>query len=205
MSSNIITISRQFGSGGREIGKSLAERLHVPFYDKEILIRAAQESGISQSLFEDADEQPTNSFLYSWAFAGQPFVGSFAGYNDCITNDKLFALMAETIEKIAKEGSCVIVGRCADYILRDCASTVSVFVHTDMQRRIERVMELNKLTEEQARNFIKKTDKRRASYYNFYADGKWGLASNYDLSVNSGRLGINRSVEVIQYFVEQFS
>ncbi len=194
-----VTISRQFGSGGHDIGKLVAELLGIEFYDKEILALAAEHSGIDIEHFEAADEKPTNSFLYSIAISGQIYNNP----NDFLTNDRLFAFQSNAIAKAAKEKPSLFVGRCADYVLRDDPDTLKIFVHADMNTRIKRISEINKISEAEAKTLIKKTDKKRASYYNFYADGKWGDASIYDLSVNSSALGVEGTARLISDFVRQ--
>ncbi len=199
----IITIGRQFGSGGYDVGKLLAQKLGIEFYDKELLGRAAKESGINPELFARADEQPTNSFLYSMSLGTVGLHTGFMATPDYLTNDKLFALQSDTIRSIAAEHSCVIIGRCADYVLRDQPGLVSVFVHADLERRVARVRErMGEMTAEQARQMIKKTDRRRASYYNYFTDRNWGGVDNYDLSVDAGRVGVEGAVAMIEKFVE---
>jgi len=198
----VITIGRQFGSGGHDVGKQLAEKLGIDFYDKELLGRAAKETGINPELFARADEQPTNSFLYSMSLGTVGLHTGFMATPDYLTNDKLFTLQSETIRSIAQEHSCVIIGRCADYVLRDHPGLVSVFVHSDIERRVSRVMERANMNAEQARQAIKKTDRRRSSYYNYFTDRNWGGVDNYDLSVDSGRVGVEGAVELIAKFIE---
>ncbi|MBR5559628.1 MAG: cytidylate kinase-like family protein [Oscillospiraceae bacterium] len=198
----IITIGRQFGSGGYDVGRLLAEKLGIDFYDKELLGRAAKESGINPELFARADEQPTNSFLYSMSLGTVGLHTGFMATPDYLTNDKLFTLQSDTIRTIAEEHSCVIIGRCADYVLRDHPGLVSVFVHADVERRVARVMDRAQMTAEQARQAIKKTDRRRSSYYNYFTDRNWGGVDNYDLSVDVGRVGVEGAVELIAKFIE---
>ena len=149
-------IGRQFGSGGHEIGQSLAQKLSIPFYDKEILKLAAQESGIMPELFEKADEKPSNSLLYSMSSAAHGRAAPFASYNDYLTNDKLFLFQSNTIKRLAQEGSCVIIGRCADYILRGRKDMLSVYVHAPLELRIQRICRLRNIEEDAARSLIKK-------------------------------------------------
>lgn len=194
----IICIGRQFGSGGREIGLGLAEKLGIPLYDKEILKKAAEKSGIVEELFEKADEKPTNSFLYSLSMGthGQQAI-NFTNYNDYLTNDKLFLFQCNTIRELADKGSCIMIGRCADYILRSRKDTLSVFIHAPLELRIQRIARLRNIDEDAARALIKKTDRQRANYYNFYAEHDWGAADTYDITLNSGKFGIERSIEVL--------
>lgn len=195
MSKIVVTIGRQYGSGGKEIGEKLAKELGVPFYDKELLTIAAQKSGICEEMFKTHDEKPTSSFLYSIV------AGSYASGNTPI-NHKLFLAQFETIKEIASKGSCVIIGRCADYALGDDPNTVNVFIHGDMESRIKRGIEEYGLDKNKAEDIINKTDKKRAAYYNFYSGKKWSEASSYDLCINSSATGINDAVKLIKYFVD---
>lgn len=189
MNKTIITIGRQYGSGGRQIGKQLAEQLGVPFYDRKLLTEAANRSGIAESLFEANDEQPTNSLLYSLA------VGSFS--MDMPLNHKLFLAQFDAIKSIAQKGPCVIVGRCADYALRDRDDCVNVFIYASLQDRIKRVVEEYGVPENKAGETILRTDKKRGSYYNYYTNKKWSHASSYNLSIDSGLVGIQGAVDLI--------
>jgi len=198
----IITIGRQYGSGGYDVGELLAKRLGIEFYDKELLARAAKDSGINTELFARADEQPTNSFLYSMSLGTSGLHTGFMATPDYLTNDKLFALQSETIRSIAKEHSCVIIGRCADYILRENPDLVSVFIHSDIERRVARIRERTGMSADQARQAIKKTDRRRAGYYNYFTDHNWGGVDNYDLAIDSGCIGVEGAVEMILRYLE---
>lgn len=193
MSDTIFTIGRQYGSGGRIIGKKLAEDLGIPFYDKELLTIAAKESGFCEEIFETHDEKPTSSFLYSLVMGGY-------GSDSMPLNHKLFLAQFETIKKIAKQGPCVIIGRCADYALEEMDNVVNVFVHADMEHRVKRVVEEYGEDPKKAEDIIAKTDKKRASYYNYYSDKKWGCADTYNLSIDSGKIGIDNAVELIKTF-----
>lgn len=194
----IITIARQYGSGGREIGKRLAEELKIPFYDKEIIKLAAEESGISHELFENADEKPTDSFLYALAMGAYTFGNGMVASNELSLNDQLFVIQTKIIRKIAAESSCVIVGRCADYLLKEDNDVMSIFVHAQLLDRIKRVSTIQNLPENKAKDLILKTDKKRASYCNYYSSLKWGVASNYDICLNSASVGIDTSVEILK-------
>ncbi|MEG1176856.1 MAG: cytidylate kinase-like family protein, partial [Ruthenibacterium sp.] len=192
----VFCIGRQFGSGGHEIGEGVAKKLNIPCYDKEILKQAAQESGIVEDLFEKADEKPTSSFLYTLSVGSAGMAPSFTNYNDYLTNDKLFLFQMKTIKEMADREPCVIIGRCADYILRGYKKRLSVFIHAPLELRIQRIAKLHNIDEDAARSMIKKTDKNRANFYNFYADSDWGSASTYDLCLNAGKLGIPQSIEL---------
>ncbi len=194
----IITIGRQFGSGGHELGEKLAARLGIPFYDRALLSAAAEHSGLTRDMIESLDEQPTSSFLYSLS------VGSFGFSGDVPLplNNQVFLAMTKAIRDIAAEGSCVIVGRCAEYVLKDNDALVRVFVHADKQSRLNRIMEKLDLKERDAQVLMQKTDKKRTSYHDFYCDEKWGVTTSYDLSVNSALFGIDGAVEMIAHYVE---
>ncbi|MEG1887063.1 MAG: cytidylate kinase-like family protein [Oscillospiraceae bacterium] len=194
--SKIITIGRQFGSGGWEVGKRLSMALDVPFYDKEIINLAAKNSGISKELFEDFDERPTNSLLYSLSIGAYPFSPA-SSMPQVPISDKIFFAQSDIIKNIADEGPCVIVGRCSEYILRERSDVINVFIYGDFDIRVKRIMERDDLTEDKAIEKIKKTDKRRASYHNYYADTRWGDLTSYDVCINS-KIGIVNVVEMIK-------
>ena len=196
----VITIGRQFGSCGKEIGQELAKRFGITFYDKELISLASKESGLCQEFFEKADEKNSGNLLQAFA-AGFTF-GPFQ-YNDFLSNDKLFQIQSDVIRKVAGEHSCVIVGRCADYILRDNKRCINVFVHADIEERVKTVMNRQHRAAQEARELIRKMDKTRPNYYNFYSDKEWGVASSYHLSVDSGLLGVHKTVDFIQKFVEE--
>ncbi|MEA4988673.1 MAG: cytidylate kinase-like family protein [Anaerovorax sp.] len=198
----IITIAREYGSGGREIGKQLAEKLNIPFYDKELITRAAEESGIDPDLFENADEKPSNPFWTSLAFNIGTFGSHSPTMNDLPMNDRLFLLQSKTIRKIAQEGSCVIVGRCGDYILENEQNAVHLFIHATPEDKLERVIHSYGIPAEGAQEFMKKTDRRRAAYYDYYVGEKWGKMERYDLSINSSALGIESTVNLILEFIK---
>ena len=195
---SIITIGRQYGSGGHEIGQKLAKELGIKCYDKELLDRAAKESGICQELFEHHDERPTNSFLYSLVMDTYSMNGAASGYTEMPLNYKVFLAQFNAIKQIAKEGPCVMIGRCADYALADFDNCISIFVHADMDKRIKRIASKYALTEAKARDQILKTDKKRASYY---SDKKWGDGSSYNMCIDSGVCGIDGTVQLIKDFV----
>lgn len=197
----IITIGRQYGSGGHDIGKQLAEELNVPFYDKALLERAAKDSGLCQEIFENHDEKPTNSFLYSLVMDTYSLGYTTSSFSEMPLNHKIFLAQFDAIKNIAKEGPCVIVGRCADYALADFPNVVNVFLHADMQDRVVRIARRHDLTDAKAKDLIVKTDKRRASYYNYYTSKKWGDAAGYDLSLNTATLGIDGTIHKIREFM----
>ncbi len=193
----IITIGRQFGSGGREIGKRLSQLMNIGYYDKELMQEAAKESGIDSRFFEKADETTPTGFYH--AMLG---LSSF-NYGNSLCNETIFKLQSDVIHNIARKQSCVIVGRCADYILRDNPRCISVFIHATMNDRIARIKKYTLLSEKEAEEKAIKTDKRRASYYNFYSDKEWGVSSSYDLSINSSILGVEETALLIKGFVEK--
>ena len=203
MSKNIvITIGRQFGSGGRYVGRLLAEKLGIPFYDKELLSEAAKNSGICVEIFEEHDEKPTRSLLFSLVTGMQSHVSTGSFYMDMPLNHKIFLAQFDAIRRIAEEGSCVIVGRCADYVLRDDPNAVSIFVKADMPSKIDRAVKYYGFDADKAEDRIRKADKQRASYYNYYATATWGDVNNYDLVVDTGVLGVEGAVELIAKFLE---
>ena len=185
----VITIGRQCGSGGRRIGQMLAEQLGIKCYDKEILNRAAKESGLAAELFETHDEKPTSSFLYSLVM-------------DMPINHKIFLAQFDTIKKLASEESCIIVGRCADYALADDPNAFSVFITGNDEDKIKRIMETNNIEANKAKDIMVKTDKKRSSYYNYYSSKRWADSRSYDLTVNSSTLGLEGSVELIKTFAK---
>lgn len=198
----IITISRQLASGGRHIGKALAERLEIPFYDKELLSLAAKESGLSQAAFENADEQPTNSFLYNLSLNPHMLAAGYNDYSSILNNDRLFIIQSQVIRSVAAQGPCVLVGRCADYILADDPNVVRIFIYADTAYRAGRIVEYEKINENKAQSFIAKADKKRGNYYNYYTGKRWGDASSYDLCIDAGRLGIEKSAEAIEAYLK---
>lgn len=197
----IITIGRQYGSAGREIGNVLAKRYDIPLYDKEMLKRAAKESGICEEIFETHDEKPTNSFLYSLVMDTYSLGYASGGYADMPINHKVFLAQFDAIKKIADEGPCILVGRCADYALEEYDNAVNVFIYADLDARIRRIARLYDLTDAKAKDIILKTDKKRASYYNYYTNKEWGEAKSYDFCINSGKLGVEGTADAIMEYV----
>ena len=201
----ILTFARQFGSGGHEVAKTTAEILGIPFYDKELIAIAAKESGLSEHLFDGLDEKPTNSFLYSLVMGVQSGASTYCRYGDVTGSDNIFRIQAQVIRQIADKGPCVIVGRCADYILRDYENLVSVFVHADMEQRTARIMKRYNLKEKNAEDYINKTDKRRNSFYNFYTNRIWGSVENYNLAIDTAQVGIKNAAEIIADYVKKLT
>ena len=198
----IITIGREYGSAGREIGYKVADYFGIKLYDKEMLARAAKESGICQELFETHDEKPTSSFLYSLVMDTYSLGYSAGSYADMPINHKVFLAQFDTLKKIASEGPCILVGRCADYALEDFDNVLSVFIHADMNARIRRIARIYDLTDAKAKERIVKTDKQRASYYNYYSNKKWSDADSYNICLDSSVLGIDGTAEAIERLVE---
>ncbi|MCR5671612.1 MAG: cytidylate kinase-like family protein [Butyrivibrio sp.] len=202
----IITIGRQFGSGGREIGEKVAEHFGIKCYDKELLSRAAKESGFCEEMIQNHDERPTNSFLYNLVMDTYSFGYNSSSFVDMPISHKVFLAQFDTIKKIADEGPCVIVGRCADYALSDYENVLNLFVHADEDFKIKnlrsRFSDIS--SDDKAREMMNKKDKQRQSYYNYYSSKKWGRADSYDLCINSGILGIDGTVDFIIQYINAF-
>lgn len=192
----IITIGRQFGSGGKEIGIRVAKELGIPFYDKEILQETAKKSGLCEKILENFDERP-KSLLYSIAMDSYMFALPGTGAGDSL-EQQVYLATFNTIRQIARKGPCVIIGRCADYALADDPNHLSIFIHAPLEDRIRRVAERQNLPPEKARSVITKTDKRRASYYEYYSSQRWGAVDSYDFCLNSSYLGLSGTVELIR-------
>ena len=195
----VITIGRQLGAGGRALAEELGRRLGVPVYNRELISEAARQSGLKSELFEKADEdenhlKPLGTGI--WSFGSM--INS--GY---INNDTLFAIQSETIERLAEEGSCIIVGRCADYVLRNHEGVLSVFVTAPLEDRVERLCASCEKCEKECRQMVERTEHRRASYYNYYTFKTWGAAESYDLCLNSSLLGIEGCADVVEVALKQ--
>lgn len=197
----VISIGRQLGCGGKEIAGKLAQRLGIKVYDKTLLEVAARESGLDTTVFEQADEQESKSFLGNLFSIHGSMSGYFPG-NSCIESDKLFEIQSESIRRIAERESCIIVGRCAEYVLRDHPGMTSIFITADHNERIERIMKSEGIEREKAESLIEKGDKRRRQYHDYYATTHWGEARCYDLCINASRLGIDGSVELLYAFIK---
>ena len=200
----VITIGRQFGSAGREIGEKLAANFGIKCYDKELLSRAAKESGFCEEMIQNHDERPTNSFLYNLVMDTYSFGYNASSFVDMPISHKVFLAQFDTIKKIADEGPCVIVGRCADYALADYKNVLNLFIYGNEECKVKRIMEKYSLAEDKARDMIIKKDKQRQSYYNYYSSKKWGRADSYDLCINSSVLGVEGTVKLITQYVEDF-
>ena len=198
----VLTVARQYGSGGHDVAKKVSEILDIPFYDREIIGIAAKESGLSENLFDGLEEKPTTSLLYSLVMGIQSGSGAYWRYGDMTSADNVFRIQSQIIRSIAEKGSCVIVGRCGDYILRDDPDLVKVFIHAGMDFRAKRIMEKKDMKEKVAIDYINKTDKRRGSFYNFYTNKIWGSVDNYDLSIGTDRVGIDNAAQMIVDYIK---
>jgi len=197
----VLTIGRQYGSGGREIGKKLADYYGIPFYDKALLKIAAKESGICEEMFESFDEKPTTSFLYSLVM--DPYaLGVNSSSFDMPLNQKVFLASFDAIKKVANEGPCIIVGRCADYALKDYDNHMSIFIHAPMEFKRHRIHDIYEIPMDKVKDVAVRTDKQRASYYNYYTSKKWGDLKGYDLCADSSVFGIDGTVDLIRKAIE---
>lgn len=192
----IITISRQYGSGGRLIGKMLAERLDIPFYDNELITLAAEKTGLSKDCFKDAEQTSTGNLLLSLTTL-TPSMDSFG----LPLNEKIFLVQSQVIKEVAEQGSCVIVGRSADYVLSDMPNCINVFLQADLKDRVARSIKEYGLPEKNAEAAVLKTDKKRAGYYNYFTGQKWGKAEQYDLIFNTSRMDLEKTVEILAHYV----
>ena len=206
MGHEVYAIGREFGSRGKVIGKKLAERLGIKFYDKELLQQAAKESGFCEEIFENHDEKPTNSFLYSLVMdtysAGNY---SSAPFLDMPLNHKVFLAQFDAIKSIAEKESCVIVGRCADYALADRKDVLNIFFRSELEDRISYVAQRDNVSLQKAKEMIQKKDKQRSSYYNYYTCKKWGDARSYDLSINTSKLSDEACIDIILAYREKMN
>jgi cytidylate kinase len=200
MNNIVLSIGRQFGSGGSEIGRKLANNLNFAYYDSELLSIAAKDSGLCPEVFEKADERESSGLAHAFVAGFSP-MGMFVPCNDVISNEKLFLLQSETIRNLAKKGSCVIIGRCSDYILRDNPYCLSFFIHNTLENRIRRVADRASVTVARAKELISRADKSRAAYYNYYTDKLWGDASSYNFSIDVSVLGVDGTVALIKEIV----
>lgn len=199
MKNTIITISRQHGSGGREIGRKLAGQLGIPFYDNEIITAAAKASGYAEEIFHNAEQQGAGSLLFSLSM-----FSSSGGSAGMPLSDRVFLIQSDVIKKMAAEGDGIFVGRCADYVLGDSKelNCINLYVYSDFDKRVARAIDEYHLDKSKAADTVRKMDKKRAAYYEYYTGNKWGRAENYHLSINSGIIGTENSVSLIKSFVE---
>ncbi|MCH3971460.1 MAG: cytidylate kinase-like family protein [Oscillospiraceae bacterium] len=193
---NLITIARQYGSGGRQIGQLLAEKLQVPFYDKQLVAMAAKKSGVSEAFFQSADEKHASSILYSLVMGNYCF-GMPRTATNLPLNDQLFLLQEQIIKEAAEKGPCVIVGRCANYILRDRPHIFRVFLYADRKFRVQHAVSDYGIDPKKAEEIVTKTDKQRASYCSFYTSQHWNDPECYDLCLNTGNISFEGAVQLI--------
>lgn len=203
MGNYVITIGREFGSGGLDIGRKLSEKLGIHCYDKELLQLAAKESGFCEEIMQNHDERPTNSFLYSLVMDTY-FASGFGttSYLDMPLNHKVFLAQFDAIKNLAKKESCIMVGRCADYALEGHPKCLNVFIHADVPFRIQHLMETYGWDEGKTKEMMQKTDKKRASYYNYYSSKKWGDSRSYNMTLDSSKLGIDGCVDMLLHYVD---
>lgn len=194
----VINVGRQLGAGGRTIGHRLAETFRAGYYDKEILSLAAQDSGMSKEMFERTDEH--KSFFRSVFGTIAPVISSDF-YGNQLSDENLFRIQSDAIRKEASRHSCVFIGRCADYVLREHPRRVSIFISASLEDRLRRVMEVSKCSRKEAMKIIENGDRARADFYNFYSNKTWGVADTYDLCINSSALGIDGTFEIVRDFV----
>lgn len=197
-----ITIGRQLGSGGREIGQKIATSLHIPVYDKELLQIASRESGLGKEFFEEMDEKKSHSLIGGLLNMNSPFSNEFY-LNYYLSNETLFKIQSDVIRNLAQKESCLFLGRCADYVLKDYPRCLNIFISADLEDRIRRTAALHQVSEAKAREIVIKTDKKRAEYYRFYSNKTWGAAESYHLCINSSVLGIDPTVEFILEFARR--
>ena len=202
MKKKIVTISRQYGSGGRYIGENLAKAMGVPCYDEKLIDMVAKESGFAQSFVAEKGERMTGSLLFNIASSLSFANNVFSTNNGVTLQDEIYFTQNRIIKELADKGPCVIVGRCADYILREREDCLNVFIFADNESKIERAEKYFNITREEAPAVLKKKDKARANHYKYYTDQEWGMASNYDLCLNSGLIGIEGCVKEIQQVLE---
>lgn len=200
----IITISRQYASGGREIGKKLAEYYNIPFYDNDLITMAAKESGFTERIFDRAEDKASNSLIYSIAMGLNAFGAQGYGADAMSIDDKVFIAQSEIIRKVASEGPCVIIGRCADYVLREKTNVINMYVWADISYRIQRAINEYGMVQAKAEENILKVDKKRANYYNYHSDKRWGRADTYNITLRSDVIGIDGAVECIKSYIENY-
>lgn len=194
MAKSIITISREFGSGGRTIGRKVAETLGIPFYDRELIEMSAEQGGFAADFVQNTEQKVKSKFFHSLAFG---YMNSGLGSGAASLSDRLFAVTFDIIRKLAAEGPCVIVGRCADYVLSERQDVLDVFIYSDLAHKVRRAVNEYGLDPDKAEAEVKKTDKYRANHYDYYTDRTWGAKENYHLMIDSGELGIDAAANLI--------
>lgn len=199
----IITITRQYGSGGREIGRKLAEAYGIPFYDNEIISRAAKDTGFAEAAFERAEDKASNSLLYSIAMGMNVFSSQDVGFSGLSLDDRIFLAQSKVIRNVAAEGPCVIVGKCADYILREQENVVNLFIRASLDFRIRRAVEVEGISQEKSAEAVMKKDKSRANYYKYHSGERWDNVLNYDMAICSDLCGIDGTVACLKAYLDQ--
>lgn len=200
----VITIGREFGSGGKYIGEELAKQLNMKFYDKEILERLSKEENIDIELLKNVDETNKNSFWYTLAMASMSMSDSVNSLTDLPMSDKYFVATSRLIEKIAKEDNCVIIGRCSNIILKDNPNVINIFIYSSNKEfKVKRKEEFAGLDEKKAIKMMQKKDKERAAYYQYYTNEKWGKRTGYDLLIDSSKLGIDGTINLLKQYIKQ--
>lgn len=197
----VIAITRQYGSGGRLIGESVAKKLGWEFYDRDLITMAAKKVGVDEKALGNIDEKASNSLLYTLAMGSSIYHNSIGVNYDVPINDKLFVIQSDIIHECSEKSSCVIVGRCADYVLRDLPNLVSVFIYADFDVRAKNIAERHELPLSQAKDLVIKTDKRRNNYYNYYTGRKWGHIENYDIAINTTDFSTDDAAELLKQYV----
>jgi cytidylate kinase len=201
MKNIVIAIGRELGSEGKEIAEKLAARLGIKFYDKKLLEVAARESGLDTTVFENADERESHNFIGNM-FSIHGSLANVLSGGSCMDIDQLFAIQSDAIRNLAQNESCIIVGRCAEYVLRDHPRMISIFITANMEKRIRYIMENEHVSHEEAIDILNRGDKRRRQYHDYYSTGKWGEARSYDLCINSSHLGFEGTVEFLYNYVK---
>lgn len=199
----VITITRQYGSGGREIGRKLAEAYGIPFYDNEIISRAAKDTGFAEAAFERAEDKASNSLLYSIAMGMNVFSSQDVGFSGLSLDDRIFLAQSKVIRNVAAEGPCVIVGKCADYILREQENVVNLFIRASLDFRIRRAVEVEGISQEKSAEAVMKKDKSRANYYKYHSGERWDNVLNYDMAICSDLCGIDGTVACLKAYLDQ--
>ncbi len=197
-----ITIGRQFGSNGHKIGKMLANKLDIAFYDKELIHMASKKSGLGKEYFEKADEKASHSLLGGMLGLRNSVVDE-AHLSNYLSNETLFKIQSEVIKEISRKQSAVFVGRCSDYILKDELNCINIFIYADMDDRVKRISKSHQLSNQESRTLIQKKDKQRIAYYEYYTSKEWGKATSYHLCINSSLLGLENTVNTIYQIITQ--
>lgn len=199
----VITITRQYGSGGREIGRKLAEAYGIPFYDNEIISRAAKDTGFAEAAFERAEDKASNSLLYSIAMGMNVFSNQDVGFSGLSLDDRIFLAQSKVIRNVAEEGPCVIVGKCADYILKDQENVLNLFIQAALDFRIRRAVEVEGISQVKSAETVMKKDKSRANYYRYHSGERWDNVLNYDMAIRSDLCGIDGTVACLKAYLDQ--